>query len=180
MVDRPDDLAMPGSDRWRDDVRRTGRVYAALSLALIALMVAAAADVVLPVFGVDEGEIRADTPDGGELRVTYPAVTRPALAAPFAIEVYAPDGFDAPIELAVSRPFVESWDENGFYPSPDTETGDRDWVVYEFDPPDGTTLRVFYDGRIEPGRQSGMTGRVQLREDGGVAAEVRFDVEVRP
>ena len=77
-MDRPDDLAAPGTDRWRRDVRRTAGVYAALSVALAALMALAVADVWLPVFGVDRAEVRSETRAGGELRVTYPAATRPA------------------------------------------------------------------------------------------------------
>lgn len=52
--------------------------------------------------------------------------------------------------------------------------------MWEFEPPDGDRFRFFYDGRLEPGRQTGTTGRVQLRDGERVLAEVEFDVEVRP
>lgn len=161
-------------------VRRRRRLYWATTAALIAVIAAGLLDVFAPVLGVDSGSASSQTSDGVVVSVQYPALTRPALASPFAIEVTDPDGFDEPIELAVSRPWIEMWDENGFYPTPSSETGDDRWVVWEFDPPDGDTFRFFYDARLEPGRQSGSRGAVQLRDGERVLTSVTFETEVRP
>jgi hypothetical protein len=155
-------------------------VYGATTTVLLGLLVLTLLDIRGPVLGVDVAKVTDTRADGVVLSVEYAEVTRPALASPFAIEVAAVEGFDAPIELAISRPWLEVWDENGFYPAPDAETGDRDWVIYEFAPPDGGAFRFFYDARLEPARQEGVSGTVELRENGVVVASVDFHTAVRP
>lgn len=137
-------------------------------------------DVFAPVLGVDSKTETVEAADGSTFAVEYPAVTRPALASPFAIEIIRPGGFDREIEIAVSRPWIEVWDENGFYPTPSGETGDEHWVVWTFEPPDGDTFRFFYDARLEPARQSSVDGTVELRDQGDVLAAIEFETEVRP
>lgn len=159
-------------------LRRLG--YGITSLALIVLAALAVLDAVAPVFGVDSARVIDRGSDSTLLTVDYPELTRPALASQFAIEITRAGGFDAPIEVAVSRHWMEQWDENGFAPEPEASTGDREWVVYEFEPPDGDTLRVFYDARLEPARQEGIQGAVQLRSSGRPIAEVHFETTVRP
>lgn len=170
----------PEGDEGRPHLRRRRLLYLLTTTALAALAIAVVADGFLPVFGVDTDVAEDRAADGTLLRVEYTAVTRPALASPLAIEVLRADGFTEPIEIAISRPLIEVWDENGFYPTPSAETGDGDWVVWEFDPPDGELFRFFYDARLEPSRQSGVSGRIELREDGAAVAAVSIDVEVRP
>jgi hypothetical protein len=170
----------PERDLGPRTLRRRHAVYAATTLALCLVMALAVADLFFPVLGVDADTVRGTASDGTELVVTYPSVTRPALASPFSIEVTRPGGFDGPIELAISRPWIEVWDENGMYPAPSSEVGEDDYVVWEFDPPDGASFRFFYDARMEPSRQRGIDGSVQLRAGGEVLAEVEFTTEVRP
>jgi hypothetical protein len=155
-------------------------VYAATTAALLALMAITLLDIRNPVLGVDSAHVTATSDDGATLVVEYPEVTRPALASPFTIEVTFRGGFSAPIELAIARPWIEMWDENGLYPTPASETGDPDWVVYEFEPPEGDTFRFFYDARLEPARQDGADGAVQLRVGRVAVAQVDFRTEVRP
>ena len=168
----------------RDDgparLRRRRRLYRVTTVALVAVMALGVADVFAPVLGVDSGTTSATSDDGVVLTVEYPALTLPALASPFSIEVVDPQGFDGPIEVAISRPWIEVWDENGMYPTPSAETGDDRWVVWEFDPPEGTAFRFFYDARLEPARQSRAAGVVQLRDGETVLAAVDFVTEVRP
>jgi hypothetical protein len=158
--------------------RRAG--YAVMSLALFVLAVLGVADLRGDVLGLDTDAVDARTVDGTELRVEYPSVTRPALASAFSIEVSRPDGFDRPVVLAISRPWIEVWDENGLYPTPDSETGEGEWVVYEFAPPDGNEFRFFYDARLEPARQEGVDGAVELRDEGDAILTVTFHTVVRP
>lgn len=161
-------------------VRTRALLYGITTATLCALLALSFADAFAPVFGVDAATEVSRADDGTILRVEYPEVTRPALASPFAIEVIKEGGFDGPIEIAVSRPWIEVWDENGFYPTPSSETGDPQFVVWEFDPPDGEVFRFFYDARLEPARQTGVEGRVELRDGGATAAAVAFRTEVRP
>ena len=131
------------------------------------------------VTGVSPGTTSAS--EGGyHLEVRYPAVTRPALASPFDIRVERAGGFDGPIQIAVSWPWLEMWDENSWYPSPSSSYGDDDRLVMEFDPPPGEVLRVIYDARIQPAQQSGRDGFVSVLEDDLPIATVEFHTRVLP
>jgi hypothetical protein len=174
------DVTHPERDDGPAFVRRRRITYRTVSLVLGLLMLATIVDVRSDVWGVDSTVREIGLGEDGTLRVEHPEVTRPGLASPFAVEVHRPGGFDAPIELAISRPWIESWDENGMYPTPSSETGDADWVVYEFDPPDGDEFRFFYDARLEPARQSSVDGAVELRQGGTVLGRIELDTRVLP
>jgi hypothetical protein len=181
----PDELTTfgvvhPDRDGGPSHMRVHRLVYRVTSGVLLGLLVLTFLDVRHPVLGVDSAIVEATGDEGVLLAVEYTEVTRPALASPFAVEVTKPGGFTAPVELAISRPWIEVWDENGFYPAPDAEVGDAEWVVYEFAPPDGDTFRFFYDARLEPARQEGVDGAVELREAGSAIATVTFHTTVRP
>lgn len=167
--------------------RRTHRLrhvgYALTTIVLSAVMATAVLDGlgVVSAVGVDDAEVAASA-GGTTLVVRYPAVSRPALASPFVITVTEEGGFDGrPVELTVSTGFLAMWDENGIVPGPAEETADADDVRWTFDPPDGEVLRITYDGRIEPGVQSGRAGRVAVLDDAGdVVVAVRFETRIRP
>jgi hypothetical protein len=118
--------------------------------------------------------------DGYDLEVRYPAVTRPAVASPFDIRVEHDGGFDEPIQIAVSWPWLEMWDENSWYPAPSSAYGDDGQYVMEFDPPPGDVLRVIYDARIQPTQQSGRDGFVSVLEDDIAVVTVPFHTRVMP
>lgn len=155
------------------------RLTFGLVAAVLLLAVADGLDL-FDAYGPDTDEVRA-VGDGVTLVVEYTSTTRPALASPFRVRVERDGGFDGPITIAVSRPWIEIWDENGMYPSPSAETGDSAWVEWEFDPPDGSVFAFFYDARLEPARQDSQDGMVELRDDSGdVLAAVAFSTAVRP
>lgn len=174
------DVTHPDRNEGPERMRSRRRSYRLTTAALIGIVGFGLLDIFFPVLGVDAASISSTTEDGVVLTVEYPALTRPALASPLSIEVMAPDGFEGPIELAVSRPWIEIWDENGMYPAPSSEVGDDRWVVWEFDPPDQETFRFFYDARLEPARQMGESGVIELRDGSTVLASVEFTTEVRP
>ena len=107
-------------------------------------------------------------------------VSRPALATPFEIFVTRPGGFEGPVTVVVDRAYLGMWDENGLLPAPAAETTRDEWVEWEFDPPAGDTLSIVYDGRIEPGAQSGRDGAVGIVEDDEIVVAVDFHTAVRP
>lgn len=133
---------------------------------------------IVDIWGVDEDVVIAHSDDGTRLSVRYPTVTRPALASPFEIMVVRPGGFDADVELAIDLDYVELWDLNGIYPSPSDERSEGDRLVWTFAAPEGDTLKVSMDARIEPGEQlETRHGEVSLLEP---ALTVRFSTKVRP
>jgi hypothetical protein len=136
---------------------------------------------VVDVWGVDTEMVTGTGPDDTELAVRYATVTRPALATPFEIVVTRPGGFDTDVELAVDLDYLKLWDLNGVIPAPNAERSDDGRVIWTFDPPEGDTLRVVYEARIEPGVQAETrAGVVSLLEGGRDAITVRFETKVRP
>jgi hypothetical protein len=118
-----------------------------------------------------------------DLTVTYPQVSRSGHAVRFEVEVRREGGFPAgePVRLRVLGRYYDLFDENGFSPQPDAETADDRYVYDEFAPPDGDTLLVSVDTRIEPARNSGEDGEVSvLDEDGRPVTTVRFHTYLVP
>lgn len=130
-------------------------------------------------YGVSSTTVHASAA-GYELSVRYGEVSRPALATPFEIVVTRAGGFPVPVVIAVDQRYLAMWDENGIMPAPTSETVDGGWVVWEFDPPRGSTLTVVYDGRIEPSRQTSRSGAVAVMEDDAVVTSVEFTTRVMP
>jgi hypothetical protein len=113
-------------------------------------------------FGVTSGEVTARSPGGMTIAVTYPQRTRPALASPFSVEVTRPGGFDAAVEVAITTDYVESFDENGLNPDPDSATTDGEMTTWTFEAPEGDTFTVWLDTRVEPGVQWKRSGTVHV------------------
>ena len=129
--------------------------------------------------GISTGRVTS-TAEGYRLEVRYPAVTRPALATPFDIRIESADGFNWPIQVALSWDWLEMWDENSWYPTPSSAYGNDDKFVMEFDPPPGNALRVIYDARIQPAQQSGRSGYVALLDNDQEITRVSFRTRVMP
>ena len=177
MISTIDGLEPPSDEFVRR--RRVGYTITSLFLALVMLLGVVDALNWFDTYGVDSRTVEASG-GGYDLRVRYGTVSRPALATPFEIDVTRTGGFDGPITLAVSRHYMEMWDENGLLPAPAAETSDGELLEWEFDPPDGDTLSVYYDGRIEPAVQSGRDGSVAVLEDGVPVVVVDFHTRVLP
>jgi hypothetical protein len=165
-------------------LRRRRLLYAVTTVALTAIVGGAVVDAIAPfgVYGVDTRTISASGDDSYDLRVRYGTVSRPALATPFDIEVHRQGGFDGRhVTVAVLSTYLAMWDENGVDPSPAEETADASYLFWTFDPPEGDTLRITFDGRIEPAAQSGERGRVAVIDDGGAElVAVDFRTRVLP
>jgi len=162
-------------------LRRHRRPHAATTFVLTAIMALGVADAfgVVDVYGVESRRVSASG-GGYDLEVQYGAISRPALATPFAITLTREGGFDGPITLAVDRDYLKLWDENGLVPAPSAESTRGGWVEWEFDPPDSDTLSVYYDARIEPAAQSGASGSVAVLDGGVAVVQVDFETRVLP
>lgn len=154
------------------------RIVFALVCLLLGLTVLDGFDV-LDVVGPDE-EIVTASGEGYVLEVEHPSVTRPALASVFRITVRRDGGFDEPLQIGISRHYLEAWDLNGILPSPSSETAVGEWIVWEFDPPPGEELTVTYESRLEPGLQASRDGTVAVFEDDAPVLDVEFTTAVRP
>jgi hypothetical protein len=85
-------------------VRRLQALHLATTVVLVVIVALGVLDGlgVVPAYGVDTA--RATASGGGyELEVEYATLSRPALATPFTITVRRDEGFDAPVELAITR-----------------------------------------------------------------------------
>lgn len=125
-------------------------------------------------FGVREATVTATGAGGTRLAVTYPQVARAGLAVPFSITVARDGGFDAPIEVSVPTAYLLLFDENGTEPEPAGSTADDELTTWTFDPPDGDTLVVWFDVRLEPGVQWGKGASVRA-----VSGSDEVDVHLR-
>lgn len=119
--------------------------------------------------------------DGGyQLTVTYGQVTRPGLATPWSLEIHHPGGFDGPITVSTDTKYLDLFDENGFDPQPSKSTATPDMVMWEFEPPDGDTLGVSLDARVEPGAQWGRVGETSVLVDGQPVVTAKYRTWVLP
>jgi sulfur carrier protein ThiS len=125
---------------------------------------------------------RTATAQGGgyEMTMTYGQVSRAGLATPWSLEIHHPGGFDGPVTVATNSTYLDLLDENGFDPQPSKATATGDEVIWEFDPPDGDTLGISLDGRIEPGAQWGRTGVTSVLVDGHPVVTVKYKTWVMP
>lgn len=117
---------------------------------------------------------------GYELTVTYGHVTRGGLATPWSFEVHRPGGFDGPVTVATKTAYLDMFDENGFDPEPTTMTATADELIWEFAPPEGDTLGVSLDARIEPGVHWGREGETSVLVDGRRVVTARYMTWVMP
>jgi hypothetical protein len=168
-------------ERWHHICRRRRALHVFVAALLSLLMVGAVLDGldVLDTIGPDEAVVRS-TGGGFALEVEHPSITRPALASVFRIRIQREGGFDEPVQLAISRSYLESWDLNGIMPAPSGETSLGDWIVWEFDPPPGDELLITYESRIEPGEQSTTRGEAAVLVEDEPVARVDFKTKVRP
>jgi hypothetical protein len=121
--------------------------------------------------------------EGGdyELTVHYTQITRQGMDAPLELEIRRAGGFAGPVSIAVDRRLLESIDFNSRYPQPDTETGDPERVVFDFDPPRGNQLTVTLDSHTAPTQwPHARTYSIGVLEGGQPAAMATFRMWVLP
>ena len=179
--DRGDDIVHADEPSSKGVLRQRlwlHRVLFGLVLVALGIAVLDGLDVV-DAIGPDEDSTVVEGA-GYRLVVEHPTVTRPALATDFRIRVHKDGGFDEPLQVAVTRRYLEMWDANATIPAPSGETSLGRWIIWEFDPPPGDELVITYEARIEPGVQSGRDGRVAIFEDDQPALIADIHTSVRP
>ena len=157
---------------------RRARAARRLFFVLLCLLLLAAFAGVL---GVRTGEATASG-GGYQVSVTHPSVIRPGLATHVTIELRRERGFPGVVTLAVASSYLDIFDENGLDPDPVQAATDDERVIWTFDPPpEGDTMTVSLDVRIEPGVQlKRAEGTVEVLENGHAVATVDFRTLVLP
>ncbi len=166
----------PPADVVRQTRARTAR---RIFVAFLALFLLGGA---LDLYGV-RTTTRSATGGGYELSVTYGRVSRPGLATPFSFEVRRPGGFPQGLTVAALSSYFDAFDENGFSPSPESETDDGERTIWQFAPSPADTMTVSLDARIEPGVQLRRAkGRLEILSapDGPAVLTVAFSTFVMP
>ena len=134
------------------------------------------------VLGVRSAE-KSASGNGYRLTVTYPSVARGGLAAPWSLDVVKEGGFadGETVRLRLDGDYFDLYDENGFDPDPSSSTAAGRYLYQEYEAPDGDTLTLSFDARIEPAAQRGKPGTAAvLDDDGRVLVEVSFRTTVLP
>jgi hypothetical protein len=152
---------------------RAGRRIMLTALAVFVVLGAAS------VFGAKTSTVAASG-GGYDLTVLYPAVTRPGLAIRWIITVRRAGGFDEPIDVAVTSRYMDLFDFNNLDSLPSGTKTDGSFTVWTFDPPDGDTLVVAFDGRLEPAQQWGKRATVAVLDHGRPVVSVRYSTRVMP
>jgi hypothetical protein len=117
---------------------------------------------------------------GYRLEVSHPSVARPGLAIRLSIVVSREGGFDQPVRLILLREYIEALDFNAIYPDASAQIAEDGYVIWEFDPPEGDSLTVDFDGRHEPGAEGMVNGSIGVLDQGERAVEVQFSTLVLP
>lgn len=117
---------------------------------------------------------------GYDLKVVYPAVTRPGLAIRWVVFVHRTGGFSGPIQLATTATYFNLFDFADIDPDPSSQITSAELSIWEFDPPRGETLRVTLDARLEPARQHGSTATTSILEGDLPVVSIRYQTRVMP
>ena len=177
LARRPDVDVVPTAPKEPDllrsrRARTVRRLFMTVLFAVLALGLAGW-------LGVDTATTTAQG-GGYELTVTYGRVSRAGLATPWSLEVRHPGGFDGPVTISTNSKYLDLFDENGFDPQPSKSTATPDEVIWEFEAPDGDTLGVSLDGRVEPGVQWGRTGETSVLVDGKPVVTAEYKTWILP
>jgi hypothetical protein len=89
-------------------------------------------------------------------------------------------GFDGPIRIAMTRSYLHLFDYNVIHPQPASETGTPDLVIWEFDPPPGSTFRASFDGRLEPTEHLSQEASTSVLNGDDPVVTVRYTTRVVP
>lgn len=131
------------------------------------------------VFGQREESVGAEA-EGYALNVEYAAETRPGLKVPWTTQVQREGGFDGPVTLRVTGAYIEMFDSSDVTPTPASITSDGDYLLYEFEPPEGDRLNVSVDTRISPTARGLTPGKTVLVDGDREIVQVDYKTRVFP
>lgn len=140
----------------------------------VSLLIVFVAAGIVGLLGPRAGVVRASA-DGYDLEVEHAAITRAGVPAPLHLRVTREGGFPGPVQIALCDDWFDHQDFQSWYPTPSSEVGEADQLVYEFDPPTGDTLEVSLDAHTAPGDFGGRDRcSIELLENDVAVATVEF------
>jgi hypothetical protein len=149
---------------------------------VVILLLAFVAAGILGVFGYRQGTTSVES-DRYRLEVSYPQVSRPGLPSNWELRIGRADGQPLPevIEVVSEASYFDIFDENGLDPDPERTWQEAGELVWQFEPPDGSTgLVVTFDARLQPNIHWSRSGSSTLRIDGRDVATVSYRTRVVP
>lgn len=177
---------MPPSEDTRgstlDDVCRTDEnrvapwIRRVVVLALVAVLVAAGSGRM----GVRSGTTTAAA-RGWSLTVEYASVARAGLDVPLRLTVERRVPLGDELTIAVSRNYLNMFEQQGFYPDVSSTTALGDDVVLTFDVPTGaSSLTVDMDGYVQPADQTGRSGTIAVLDGRSRVVEASIHTALFP
>ena len=134
------------------------------------------------VFGYRQGTTSVEA-GSYSLEVSYPRVTRPGVPSNWELRIRRIDGEPLPavIEVVSDASYFDIFDENGLDPDPARSWQEADQLLWQFEPPDGSTgLVVKFDARLQPNIHWSRSGSSTVRVGGDDVATVSYSTRVVP
>ena len=117
---------------------------------------------------------------GYRLSLEYPRVARAGLDVTWKATITHAGGFGKTLTLAVTSEYFGMYEEQGFYPEPDSATRTASQLLLTFAAPPGDTFVVSFDAYVQPASQRGRSGELSLLVAGSPVASVQFSTVVSP
>lgn len=152
--------------------RNLRRVGLALMSALLALGLAG-------VFDPGEAEVSASAAET-KLDVTHPDQTRAGFESALELRVERAGGFSDPVEIAISKEWLDLFDLNSIRPEPDSASADGERLLLSFEPPPGELLEATLDLTLRPAVRRTQPATVSVIEGGAPLVSVDFETAVVP
>lgn len=115
-----------------------------------------------------------------ELSLTYHAVVRSGMDAPWRLELRDPAGLPEQVELEIDASYFELYEHQRFYPEPSAEHRAGDRLVLTFDTGGETSLVVSHDAYVQPRYSAARSGVVSLAGTAQPSLSVQFRTVVLP
>lgn len=164
-----------------DDVRDSqqnakGRVARRVTVGVLTVVVLLG---LVGVFGMRSATVSSSS-GGYDLSVKYGRISRAGLDTPWTVTVHHAGGFDGNITLATTTDYFEMFETQGLTPQPEGETTGAGFTYQDFATPPGDTLRVVFDGYIQPSSQHGYRGITRLIIGGQLITSVSYRTHLAP
>ena len=114
------------------------------------------------------------------MRLEYPWTDRSGEPIHWTLSVRRDGGFSGPINVGITQSYLDLLDVNAINPQPSASHSDGANVIWTFDPPNGSTLRVQIDAFIQLNAHLGASADVAIFEEGEPVVGVHYRTWVAP